>query len=140
MHMTNLRTLCLVVSVFSLAGCGGSTLEVQGTVTFDGVPLDSGSISFEPADGQGRDFGGFIKDGKFKIVSPPGVPPGAKIVRIVAVRKTGKKIPAGPPAPADMMVDEVLPIPSEFNEKSKLTADLSRGKINQLEFKLSSPP
>jgi hypothetical protein len=127
-------------ALLSSEGCGNSGLQVEGKVTFDGADVESGSISFEPADGKGRDFGGLIKDGKFKIVSPPGIEPGAKIVRITAARKTGRKIPAGPPSPPDVMVDEIVSAPKEYNENTKLNANLEIGKINQLEFKLQSSP
>lgn len=127
-------------ALFVVTGCGEPSLQVEGTVTFDGVDVASGAISFEPADGKGRDFGGLIKDGKFQIVSPAGIEPGLKIVRITALRKTGRKIPAGPPSPPDLMVDEIVSAPKEYNQDSKLTAQLERGKVNQLAFQLQSSP
>ena len=53
----------LVLSALGLAGCSGSSGDdlpreaVSGTVTLDGAPLPSGSISFSP-DGGGRGRGG----------------------------------------------------------------------------------
>ena len=48
-----------LVSVLSIgillvaAGCGEQTVGVQGRITLDQKPIDKGSISFEPADGNG---------------------------------------------------------------------------------------
>ena len=120
------------------SGCGNRVLEVEGSVEFDGVAVASGSISFEPADGPGRDFGGVITDGKYKITSPPGVEPGAKKVRIRAARKTGRQIPAGSPSPPGTMVDELVVVPANYNDSSELTAHLEAGVANRFDFKLVS--
>ena len=79
-------TLLIVAS-----GCGGKIYEVEGAVEMDGKPLDSGSISFAPSDGKGRDFGGVIKDGKYKFTTPPSLEPGKRIVRITGMIKPGNK-------------------------------------------------
>jgi hypothetical protein len=91
-----------------LAGCGSGRLPVHGDVTFDGKPVDLGTISFEPADGQGRATGGKIMDGKYELVGNTASQPGKKIVRIFASRKTGRKVPAGPWASPGQTVDEVV--------------------------------
>ncbi len=121
-----------------VGGCGSKPLHVEGNVTFDGKPLSEGAISFEPASGPGRDFGGVIKDGKYQIASPPGMTGGPMVVRIRGAIKTGKQIPAGSPAPPGTMVDEVFPIPARYNDKSTLKADLQPGKNNQCNFELHS--
>ena len=124
------------------SGCGGRILEVEGSVEFDGVAVASGSISFEPVDGPGRDFGGVITAGKYKITSPPGVEPGARKVRIRAARKTGRQIPAGSPSPPGTMVDELVVVPAKYNDSSELAAKLEAGVVNRFDFKLASdsPP
>ena len=61
-------------------GCGGSGLStVEGKVTFEGEPVEEGSIVFEPKDGVGRAVGGIIKDGKYRLEGESGVEPGKKI-------------------------------------------------------------
>jgi hypothetical protein len=113
-------------------------MQVEGTVLFDGAPVESGSISFEAANRKGRDFGGVITDGKYKATSPADAEPGEMIVRIRATRKTGKKIPAGSPLPPGTMVDEIVPAPKKYNDDSVLKATLQRGVVNQADFKLES--
>jgi hypothetical protein len=109
-------------------GCGGSLATVEGNVTFDGQPIEQGSIVFEPADGKGPVAGGNIQNGKYRLGPESKLAPGNKIVRISATRATGKKIPAGPPAPDNAMVDEVQQyIPANYNENSTLAVQLVPG-------------
>ena len=120
-------------------GCGGSNLAtVRGTVTFDGEPVERGSIAFEPADGVGPVAGGTIEGGKYLLAGEAGVTPGKKIVRITATRSTGKKIEAGPPEPAGTMVDEIVSfIPEIYNQKSTLTVEIAAGEATH-NFELKS--
>ena len=107
--------LCLAVAaswILSIAGCGPSMLTVEGTVTWDGTPVETGTISFLPADGKGPSFGGELKDGGYRIQAEKPAALGAKNVSITGIRKTGKMIEAGPPAPAGTMVDDLLRISS----------------------------
>src|SRR6266403_2283501 len=90
-----LGLLLVVLVVFS--GCGDGKVVVRGAVKVDGEPIEEGSISLEPADGQGPTTGGIIKGGKYELIGNAAVAPGHKIVRIVGLRKTGKMIEAGPP-------------------------------------------
>src|SRR5262245_66455623 len=78
-----------------VAGCGHGKTAIQGEVTFNGQPVPEGSISFEPLDGQGPVTGGVITAGKYDVPAAAGTTPGEKVVRITAVRKTGRKIPSG---------------------------------------------
>lgn len=74
-HRKLLLAGCLALS---LTGCD-STATVQGTVTFDGQPVDSGVITFLPADGQGPVAGGEISAGTYAVHA---IMPGEKIVQI----------------------------------------------------------
>lgn len=126
-----------ICSSFFVFGCGGGpVLDAEGTVTFDGQPLDSGSISFEPAGKQGREFGGVIQNGTYKVKSNPGAVPGEAIVRIRGARKTGKKIPAGSPEPKGTMVDEIVQLPKRYNDDSNMKVSLEAGKVNKHDFQL----
>ena len=113
-------------------GCGSSLATVQGNVTFDGQPIEQGLIVFEPVDGVGPVAGGAIQYGKYQLGTEANVTPGSKLVRIRAMRATGKKIKAGPPAPDDAMVDEIQQyIPDTYNEKSTLSAQIVAGNNAQ---------
>ncbi|MBN2294403.1 MAG: hypothetical protein JXM70_18385 [Pirellulales bacterium] len=82
--------LCLLLPL--VAGCGGSESVVSGTVTYDGQPVEKGSILFQPVDGKGASCGGPIENSKYKIETTPG----KKLVQIVAVKKVkyGRLSPA----------------------------------------------
>ena len=71
--------LCL-----SAIGCGDPNLgSVSGSVTYEGQPIEKGSINFLPVDGKGASAGGEIVAGKYEVAE---VPPGQKIVEVIAVR------------------------------------------------------
>src|SRR5688572_21529048 len=111
-------------------GCGGGNqTTVEGNVTFDGQPVETGSIVFEPADRMGSVAGGTIEKGKYRLDFEGGAGPGKKIVRISAVGPTGRKIEAGPPSPPGQMVDEVRQyVPAIYNDNSTLTIEVAPGK------------
>lgn len=73
----------VVWMVFSLAGCGQSTGSVEGEVTYDGQPVENGTITFLPADGKGPQVGGKILNGRYTVAD---VPPGPKVVQVDAVK------------------------------------------------------
>jgi len=132
-HFALLATLAL------LCGCNGGKVEVRGMVKVDGQPLTEGSISLEPADGQGPTTGGMIQAGKYELVGEAAAVPGEKIVRIVGLRKTGKMVPAGPPAPKGTLIAELVQcVPPNYNDKSSLRVDVVPGKANQHDFNLDS--
>jgi len=87
-------------------------VTVEGMVTWDGSPVETGTISFMPADGKGPTVGGELKDGSYRIKVQKEAALGTKTVSITGIRKTGKMIEAGPPAPAGTMVDDLQRITS----------------------------
>jgi hypothetical protein len=136
----SLSAMGLIVAALGMClGCGSNRTTIEGTVTYAGQPVEQGSITFEPASGAGPSAGGIIENGRYK-VDAEGLTPGEMIVRISAVRATGKKIEAGPPEPPGTMVDEVRPyIPAAYNEQSTLKAQVKAGNVTQ-DFALKSQP
>lgn len=131
-------TMAGIVAVLALAsnGCGGSALTtVEGLVTFDGKPVEDGAITFEPADGVGPAAGGTIKNGKYRLAGEGGVVPGAKIVRIIASRKTGRKVEAMPGGPLADEVEQFIPV--EYNRQSTLTVEIPAGTVTK-DFELTA--
>ena len=64
-----------MLSVTVAFGCGGSsnTAAVDGTVTVGGVPVESGSITFNPIEGtSGHSAGGVIESGRYSILATDG--------------------------------------------------------------------
>ena len=134
-----LPTLAWAV-VLLVTGCGDGRVRVNGTVLFEGKPLEEGFVSFEPADGVGPTTGGLITGGKYDLTGEARATPGEKIVRIVGSRKTGRKVPAGNP-PGEMVDEWAQCIPGQFNDQSTLRARVTPGKVNTHDFDLKpSPP
>jgi len=130
----------LVAIVFAAAlGCGGNKeMKVTGNVTFEGAPVEEGSILFEPDDGKRPTLGGSITAGKYEAVGPAEAA-GKMIVRISAMKKTGRMIEAGSPAPKGTKVEEIVKfIPAAYNDKSTLVADLSAGGTIAKDFPLTA--
>jgi hypothetical protein len=84
----NVERLCIVWLALGLFGCGGSdlgrpTLEdvvpVNGTVTYQGQPLENFQVTFRPTDGRKPGVAITDADGKFKLGTnklDDGCPPG----------------------------------------------------------------
>ena len=125
--------------VAALTGCSDGKVVVRGLVNVDGEPIEEGSISLEPTDGQGPTTGGVIKSGKYELSGPASAIPGNKIVRIVGLRKTGKMIEAGPPAPKGTLIPQMVQcVPKHYNDQSELRVEVTPGKPNTHNFELDT--
>jgi hypothetical protein len=114
-------------------------MRVWGDVTYDGKPLDDGSIVFTPIDGTpGSSTGGPIKGGKYDVPARGGLVAGGKYkVEVAALRPVGKPLPnimdpGGPPLqPSENY------IPLKYNTRSTLTATISDvSSKNEISFQL----
>jgi hypothetical protein len=56
--------LGLYLVLAALAGCGKSTSSISGEVTYNGVPVESGYMTFNPV-GKGRAFAARIANGSY---------------------------------------------------------------------------
>ena len=138
-----LRTCCLTFVLILLAllsaGCGREKVGIKGTVTLDDVPLTTGTIDFNPANGQGANMGAEIKNGKFELIGDVAVLPGKSTVHILAMRPNGKKVAAFPNDPPEKYVEEIDQIiPAKYNTKSELTVVLQAGKVVEQDFHLKT--
>lgn len=136
----SLPSMCLCAASVALltAGCNSQFASVAGNVAYDGKPVETGTISFDPVDGLSSSAGCLIEGGKYYI---DRVIPGKKIVRISAQRKTGRKVPLSTIMPARMcppgaMTDEIIRyIPPCYDSESELTAEIGSGG-NSCDFDL----
>jgi hypothetical protein len=118
----------------TFAGCGDAADEsvpVSGTVTFDGAPLPSGSITLLPSDGVGSSAGAEITDGKYETKALPG----PKQVTITANReKAGGNAKADPHAgpPTEQY------LPAKYNSATELKADIPADGSDKINFELQS--
>jgi len=140
MSHSSFALLLLALSSSALVGCGSSKYSgekrypLEGEVTFEGQPVDLGSITFIPA-GKGRPSGGVITDGKYAVPEENGANAGSYRVEISWLKRTGKQLRD---AETKEMYDERREaIPDKFRSNSELTVEVpSPG--NHYDFKLKS--
>jgi hypothetical protein len=125
---------CALALLF-LAGCGGAP-GVDGTVTFDGAPVDGGSITFTPEGGSGTPGSAVITAGKYSIGADKKMAPGKYKVEIIWNKKTGKTIP-NTNDPGTTVDETKQVIPSKYNSKTELTAEVKPG-ANTFNFELKA--
>lgn len=137
--------LCLaVLGILACEGCGGydsqGRLPVTGRVTLNGIPLERGSIRFEPQDGQQSIVSGaMIVEGQYTIPGETGLPPGKYLVRIHA-SDSGRRhssSSADAPGPDAFRVSSTELIPPEFNTKSEQIVEVRTGR-NDFKFDIAS--
>jgi hypothetical protein len=110
---------------------------VSGSVTLDGKPLATGSITFNPT-GPGPSAGGMITDGRYAIAAPEGPSPGPHLVSVFSLAKTGRKIPDSD-GPRGSTVDEMTNlVPERYNLRTELKAVVEKEGPNQFDFELTS--
>jgi hypothetical protein len=111
-------------------GCGRSeTVEVTGEVRFDGQPVPDGDILFFPQDGHPVPEPGKIEAGRYRLQAKPG----SKKVQIRA-----SKVPPGAVSKAGEPPIAENYIPSRYNSETTLTAEVTAGKVNELNFDLKA--
>jgi hypothetical protein len=130
LRAVSLSIVCCLLALGCL-GCssGEDRVAVAGKVELDGRPLEAGSITFLPQPGTSSPSAGAqIAGGTYRIPAEGGPKPGVYRVQVSSTRKTGKRIPAGSPAPDGTMVDEVVEaVPLQYNRESTLAATLTAG-------------
>jgi len=108
--------------LLAVLGCGqkNNLHPVSGAVSVDGAPLEDGSISFAPLDGQGPTAGTTIRGGQYRVETPLG----KKRVTIEAYRDAATKRNDSYPGMADRPT-KVQFLPARYNSESTLDADIS---------------
>jgi hypothetical protein len=130
------KRLLILVLLISLAGCGARSdrLEITGTVTLDGVPLDEGSIRFTSLGEKKISSGAVVQQGEYRIPQENGLTVGTYHVEITA-----------PDANAPPVMVQVVPgkrgmptqpdrIPPEYNVNSKQRVDVTEDGDNHFVF------
>jgi hypothetical protein len=131
--MRRIGGLGLALALATLVGCGGpEEAELEGTVTYEGQPIDAGAISFV-AQGKGaKSGGGAIIDGKI-VVNPESRPtPGSYRVEIRWSKLTGKKFKTDT---GEMLDNRAEGLPEKYHTNSELKEELKPGK-NVLKYDL----
>jgi hypothetical protein len=123
-----MRLLLPIGFLLFVVGCGGggpSLVDVSGTVTMDGKPLDQGEIIFESLDGSVGPGAGPITDGKYAVK----VPKGSKKVKILSSRAGAKVDPVMGSAPLESRIGP------EYNDRTTLKVDI-QGNQTDVNFQV----
>jgi hypothetical protein len=130
-------------------GCGPSgppRVEISGKVTWDGKPLETGTISFIPEEGLvGPMAGAQIVRGEYQIRADQGPTVGDHRVEIQAWKTSGQKEVAGVggattgPSAGGVVETIKMYIPEQYNTKSTLRATIEPD-ANRLDFDLKATP
>ncbi|PQO48184.1 hypothetical protein [Blastopirellula marina] len=124
-HFQSLLLFAVCTVAVALTGCGGDsgpkTVDVTGTVSLDGTPVDEGQIYFRADDGSAT-CSAPIREGKYDCK----VTPGAKTIEIIGYRIVPGKFEEVNPG-EKTPVKEMF-IPKKFNSKTTLTLSVSEDK------------
>lgn len=132
--------LAIALIVAMTVGCGEKETgperaTINGTVTFNGKPIEKGMIEFIPTGNtKGPTSGGAIENGKYEIAEK-GPTLGPHKVQIRATRNTGKMVDAGPQTGGAKVEETEQYIPPEYNSKTTLEVSIVSG-MNKLDFDL----
>ena len=134
-----------VLLVLASIGCGFGDSEgklgVSGTILVDGQPLEAGTISFAPEQGQGGPASAMFSNGQYKIEAKKGLMPGKYVVKIFAnATETGDQ------SPEEVMTgsangDRRTPqqtIPAEYNTHSTQVIEVTANGPNKFDFDIKS--
>ncbi|MEW4565523.1 hypothetical protein AB1K70_23550 [Bremerella sp. JC770] len=141
--MSHQKYLLLVgiAAAVCAAGCTdpghGPGSDVQGSVTWKSKPLEQGIIYFVPSAQAGSGTSLEIRQGRFSSTDQVSkLQPGTYRIEITSSQPTGKLIPGAGP---NGQVEEVVQIiPPSYNEKSKLSVDVTDSELNQFQFDLTA--
>ncbi len=133
-----LSVVCLCAA---FAGCskreysGAQRFPLSGKVTYEGQPIDMGSISFLPQGGDQRVSGGYIMGGEYSVPEAQGANAGKHRIEIRWQKLTGKKI--RDPHSEDVTEQRAEGLPAKYHRDSELTADVS-AKQTTFDFDLKA--
>lgn len=128
--------LALAVCCVAFVGCQKSDglTPVKGTVTFDGAPVEKGTINFAPKGGPGTATGAPIVDGKYEA----RVSPGKMAVTIYAQKTVPIENPTQEQIERGITETTEDIIPAKYNRASTLEADIAEGQKDPVDFELTS--
>jgi hypothetical protein len=115
---------------------GDRRFPLSGKVTYDGQPIDLGTISFLPVSGdKQRVSGGYIENGVYSVPEEQGANQGSYRVEIRWAKKTGKqKLDPDTQTMVDIRNEG---LPERFHKQSTLSADVSADQTT-FDFDLKS--
>jgi hypothetical protein len=132
------RFLLCLTALGTLSGCGDpfNRQEITGEVTLKGKPVEDGVINFAPLDGQATGDGAQIVKGKYQIPRAKGLSPGKYRVSIYAGNGLSGEGNASPDSPNAGLKAPRERVPPEYNEKSKVVQEVTKGGPNKFDFEI----
>jgi hypothetical protein len=122
------------------AGCAGKDpfgrLPVSGTVTFNGAPLESGSVQFvagDPGPGPGVRAAAAVVNGRYSIPQEQGLRPGEYRV-VISSGDPARMIAAGKGRYRDTVAEER--VPPQYNIQTTLRAEVRDGAANTFNYEI----
>jgi hypothetical protein len=131
-----LKLLFGAIILAALASCGDSQArqEITGAVKLKGQPVPDGVIRFEPLENQPTGEGAQIVNGVYRIPKDKGLIPGKYRVAIYAGDGRSGAGDASPDSPFAGQKPGKERVPPEYNEKSKVVKEVTKGGPNQFDF------
>jgi hypothetical protein len=127
-----------VIALVTFSGCGDAQNRqpISGEVKLKGQPVEDGVILFAPVDGQETGDGAQIVKGKYRIPKEKGLSPGKYKVAIYAGNGLSGAGNASPDSPNAGLKVPKERVPPEYNEKSKLIQEVTKGGPNKFDFEI----
>jgi hypothetical protein len=114
-------------------------VPVHGTITYQGQPVEAGSISFVPIEGaSGPVSRATIRNGQYEIMARGGLPVGKHRVEVLAQKKTGRKVTEAGRDGTPQVVDEVGQVgPADYaGPNSPLTFEVTKGGDGRFDIEI----
>ena len=134
----------LLLVPWGLWGCGGGSdgldrQPVTGSVTLDGVPLDTGMIRLLPESAEAStETSATIEGGAYAFPKDSGPVPGTYKVLISSAKSEDFELPQGK-TPGEYQPPKAKEkVPAAYNVKSTLTATVTAGQKTPIDFTLKS--
>jgi hypothetical protein len=132
---------CLTIILIVVPGCGEKSdphgrQGLTGSITFQGKPLDGGSIKFLSAENPGQSAGALIRAGKYAIPREQGLAPGTYRVFVSALEATPKSTPTAAPG-AQVVEPGRERIPAEYNSATRLTFEVKASQDNKFDITIN---
>jgi len=130
MHRLNTWACIGLVTAAALAGCGGTdssrlpTAKVIGTVTVQGQPVTSGTITFFPVSGGKHALGSLGADGSFTLSTyeaQDGAVLGAHkvVIQVPKMGPDGAPVPGADRIPPSYAASETTPLTVEVKQDNE---------------------
>jgi hypothetical protein len=119
--------------VATVVGCGNGKGSVRGTVTMDGKPVASGSVTFVKQGAELAREGAVIREGSFQAA----VPPGTYKLELNGQKVVGKRTQKGFDGKDETLDVTQELFPERYNLKTELMENIKAG-VNVIQLELTS--